>query len=99
MMPMLEEIENKNSDWIREILPDQWPRLKDGPMTAVPWVAALLDLPKNGDALEAGANARDLKRAIERGAKFWNQWEILWTAEQLASVRKRNPVDVSQDFG
>jgi len=90
-MPTLQEIENKNADSIQEILPDQWPRLKDGPMTAIPWVAALLDLPKDGDALEAAANARDLKRAIERGNKFWRSWEILWTPEQLESVLAKAP--------
>jgi hypothetical protein len=77
---------SKHKDALEAILPDQWPKLKDGPVVCSPWIASIFDC---GDALTAEANARDIKRAIERGSKFWRQWEILWTPEQLESVLKK----------
>lgn len=74
---------SQHKDSLQCILPDAWPMLEDGPMRMQPWVAALLDA---GNALQAEANARDLKRVIERGGKVWRSFKICWTKEQLESV-------------
>lgn len=83
MMPTVTYDGSEKRDQLQAILPDMWPLMKDGPMTVQPWVAAIWDA-KN--ALEAEANARDLKRVIERGGKVWRSFKICWTKEQLESV-------------
>lgn len=88
MMPEVTFDGSKHKDKLDPILPDAWPILQDGPIRCQPWCAAIFDAP---DAFVAEMQARDLKRAIERGAKFWNQWEILWRPEELASVLAKAP--------
>ena len=60
------------------ILPDNWPRMRQGVITTIPWICAVSDV--------AAIQARTLRSAINRGDKSWQGWEILWTKEQLESV-------------
>jgi len=79
---------SQKRDQLQAILPDMWPVLQDGPMRMQPWVAAIWDAP---NAEVAEANARDLKRHIERGNKVWRSFKIDWTEEQLKSVLAKAP--------
>lgn len=85
-MPLIEDMGTmtKRKEAVAEpILPDNWPRMRQGVITCIPWIAAVWDSP-NADV--AAIQARTLRTAINRGDKSWQGWEILWTPEQLASV-------------
>ena len=65
------------------ILPDNWPKMRQGVITCIPWIASVWDAPS---ADVAAIQARTLRTAINHGDTSWQGWEICWTKEQLESV-------------
>ncbi len=90
-MPVIESMgtmTKRKEDVVSPILPDSWPRMRQGVITCVPWIAAVWD---SSSADVAAIQARTLRTAINQGDTSWQGWEILWGPGERESVLAKVP--------